>query len=201
LLKIAIIKPSNVDDLNDCVAKTKTFSNETNESILLCLSSNTEPVNEDSWEIPDPLAHPPQPVSLAVGTNDAINDVGDDILIINVDSAENNVNFDMEVEVDRVVELPKDNDCVGQESSNDVFPIVAFDKNTGQKFTLNDYFSRKHMSRTVKNYFKKKLKRLNRSYVNDHLQLQGLQPVKFRTNRGIKARQKAAYYCNKQFRN
>ncbi|CAL8109690.1 unnamed protein product [Orchesella dallaii] len=85
----------------------------------------------------------------------------------------------------------------GNSKTDNPYKLVVHDS-AGNRYTMHDYLNKKIENKTLRNYFKKKLKRLNRQCVNDHLLLQGKEPLTFHQNRGLKARQKAAFYCGRK---
>ncbi|CAL8068877.1 unnamed protein product [Orchesella dallaii] len=204
VLKLAIMKPKNVNDLSDCVIKARELDNDTKLS-LLCIIARLTEVNH-IWivkEIPqtkntqnEPVA-PADIMEVAVTEFDCDNDsVFDKNIVLENDVVIENDIVEL-VELDTVETKAGQNvDCIKNESSNP-FHVVAFDKNDGKRYTMHDFINGRVKTNPLKNFFKKKMKNLNRICTNDHLIRQGLKPMKFRINRGVKAREKAAIYCKK----
>ncbi len=56
----------------------------------------------------------------------------------------------------------------------------------------------KVIDKTLKNYFAKKRRMLNQFCVNDHREKHGLDPLRFRKNRGKKSRERYLNYVMKK---
>ncbi len=78
------------------------------------------------------------------------------------------------------------NNC-NKKGNNNPFIVVAYD-NEGNRFTMHDYLNYKVKDKTLRNYFAKKKKLLDRICINDHRLIHGLKPIKFRSSNDYSAK-------------
>ncbi|CAL8129183.1 unnamed protein product [Orchesella dallaii] len=206
VLKVAILKPKTINDLHECAQKTRELNSDTKDTVLSIISrQNNTQHKRIVEESPDPIniqLDEPEIPPAAVANDDA--EVLMEVEISEAENKEESNNKD-KIDVEQVYTCQtcargqKCNLCKKQGPDNP-FSVIAYDYWTDTRYNMMDYMNGKVKDRTLQNYFKKHLKRLNRVCANDHLVNQGLQPVRFKTNRGVKARLKAAQFRN-TFRN
>lgn len=64
----------------------------------------------------------------------------------------------------------------------------------GKKYTMHDFNQGKVDWKPARNYLWKKRKEINKMLINEHRAMQGLEVIRFRKNRGVKAREKGKIY-------
>lgn len=81
----------------------------------------------------------------------------------------------------------------------DLYNVFAYDPE-GRKFTIGDFNNGLVKYKPARNFLWKKRKEINKMLINEHRVNQGLESLRFRKNRGVKARAKAQFYCNRNYR-
>lgn len=183
-LKFCVMKPTNIDMLHNISFKFECLSSDAKNSLLsiICRYNNGQSAVEAVP--PGKSVFTENPVETQVTTSPEVttSNVETEIIVVN-----------------KCITCERGLDCdnCNQKGVNNPFNIVAYDSQ-GTRFTMSDYLNYKVTDKTLKNYFAKKRKLLNQICINDHREKHGLNPLKFRKNRGKKSRERYLNYVMKK---
>lgn len=167
-LKLSVMKPNTIKDVDECSYKLKCLDENAKLSILsiICRYSGS-----------------------SVGTNNTQCTVTSQHASNELEKSKEQESItDMETEiiyVKKCITCERGLDCNNckQKGNNNPFNVIAYD-NEGKRFTMHDYLNYKVKDKTLKNYFAKKKKLLDRICINDHRLIHGLKPIKFCNSSG-----------------